>query len=67
MCHAGVAFTVTDPTSSDPSKSYWCECSACTAHYAVEYVAGLNEKPKCHFCRFENLNLNAPMVQCVSC
>lgn len=65
MCHAGVAFTFTDPTDSDASKSYWCECSVCTAHYAVEYVTGLNVKPKCHFCRFENRN--APVVHCVSC
>jgi len=56
LCRAGVVFTVTHSTRSDPSKSYWCECSVCTAHYAVEDVMALNEKPKCHFCRFENGN-----------
>ncbi|KAL3777476.1 hypothetical protein ACHAW5_007450 [Stephanodiscus triporus] len=65
MCLTDSAFTCWDPTDSDPTKSYWCECSVCAAHYAVEYVAGLNVKPKCHFCRFENGN--APVVQCVSC
>lgn len=32
-------------------KSYFCDCSACGARYAVVNVEGLRVRPKCHYCR----------------
>lgn len=45
-------------------QSYWCECKACSGHYAVVGVEDLNVQPKCHFCRN---GLQVPLVQCGMC
>ena len=50
-------------------KSCLFECSRCDSRYAVRNVAGLNTKPKCHFCRqTPPMSIaDIPKVTCVVC
>lgn len=48
----------------DGDRSVWCECSKCTAHYAVIRPELLCATPKCHGCRE---NTSAFKVACCLC
>jgi hypothetical protein len=77
-CHELRSFTIMDKNnicglclcdvifpSINNTKSYWCECRTCKAHYAVEDIKSLNVVPKCHFCR--NNIATIPTITCSFC
>ena len=58
---------LSDLTARDhgQSKSAWCQCSSCVAHYVVARPELLNVRAKCHYCREEHER--PPTVSCASC
>lgn len=53
------------------SKMSWVECRvpSCRAQYVVYDVAGLINRPKCHYCRLKGTGASvaAPVVECSKC
>jgi hypothetical protein len=64
LCHAGVP----EAEETLPSnRSWWCECRACHAHYAVSEPALLRVAPKCHWCRVGHGSSRAPKAPTIEC
>lgn len=63
-CAMCVTYLEEENPDQDEKMSWMCECRKCLVHYSVHKIEKLSCRPKCHFCRLDQV---APYIECKEC